>query len=81
MNPIVNGFVSKLFIRMQQDLKESDGVFMGSEKAGTLLMVVLNPAEAFGNKFNALAGQRIFRDGETVVVSKSPERVTIGAPD
>ena len=81
MNPLVGGFVSKLFTRMQRDIKESDGVIYGSEPAGSILMIVLNPAEAFGNKYNALAGRSIFRDGETVIISMAPAQTTIGAPD
>jgi hypothetical protein len=81
MSPAITTFVNKLKDRMKADIADNNGRAYGSHRIGSLVMVVLNPAEAFGNHWNAVIGRHVFSQGETLIISKSPMYWTGGAPD
>lgn len=74
MNPVIGGILSGVLTSAQRDLKNNNYKFMGSQKLGAMALVVLNPAEAFVQNTNAVAGHRVFTSGTTKITTMSPQR-------
>lgn len=81
LTPVVSNFINDLLIQMHKDIDENDGQVMGSKKAGSFFMFILNPAQSFSQKINQTARRNIFKEGRTQLLTENPYHTrSIGAP-
>lgn len=74
MNPLIGGILRGVLSNLQKDLKNNDGKLMGSRRAGSFAMIILNPAEALAQNVNHFAGGKVFEDGSTEITTIAPMR-------
>ena len=67
MNPVIGGILRGVLSNMQKNLRNNNGQFMGSQQAGSVMMVVLNPAASIVRSINTMAGRRVLFSGSSEI--------------
>ena len=79
LTPVVGSLLGELFYQAEMSIKENGGTLFGSEKAGKVAMVLLNPMGSISSGINRLLGSQVIQNSEAHIVMRR-QRSTFGDP-
>jgi len=71
LTPLIGSILGEIFYKWSQRIESKGGKVLGSERLGSTLLFVLNPAKGLSNQINKLVGSNLIQNAESnLVVSR-----------